>query len=90
MDNKIQKLYKIGLVSSSSLDGYMNELQQTDKQIKKVLEEVGVDRLVSSYDRDYYWTWFFSWNLSDELILYALSVLVYCSFSSLRVLSISI
>lgn len=71
MDNRIQKLYKIGLVSSSSLDSYMQDLQQTDKQIKKILEEVGVDRLVSSYDRDYYRTWSFSWNLSDELILFA-------------------
>lgn len=70
MDNRIQKLYKIGLVSSSSLDSYMSDIQQTDRHIKKILEELGVDRMVSSYDRDYYRTWSYSWKLSDELIMF--------------------
>ena len=73
MNNKIQKLYKLGLVSLSSLDSYMQDLQSTDKQIKKILEEIGSDRLVSSYDREYYKTWVSNWNLSDELILFGAS-----------------
>ncbi len=73
MNDKLQKLYKLGLVSINSLQGYISDLQSTDGTIKKLLDNLGIDRKVNSFDRDCYRTWSFNWGFSDELVEYAAS-----------------
>lgn len=69
MNNIVQRYYKLGLVSTQSIEQYMNLILQNDERIKQILEKVGLVRSVSSYDRDFYKTWTESWGFSHEQIL---------------------
>lgn len=71
MNTVIQKFYKLGLVSTNSIEQYISQVVRADDQIKVVLDSVGLIRSVSSYDRDFYKTWTNSWGFSDEQILLA-------------------
>ena len=68
LDSTILKLYKLGVVSIEAIEQYMSELITQDKEIKNILEKLGIARLVTNQDRAYYKTWTQVWNLSDELI----------------------
>lgn len=69
MNTVVQKFYKLGLVSTNSIEQYISLIVQADEQIKLVLDKVGLVRSVSSYDREFYKTWTNSWGFSDEQIL---------------------
>ena len=68
LDSTILKLYKLGIVSVESISQYMNELISLDKEIKEILEKLGISRLVTNQDRTYYKTWTQIWNISPMLI----------------------
>ncbi|HEY8424262.1 MAG TPA: DnaD domain protein [Clostridia bacterium] len=70
MNDLVNKFYKQGLVSASSIISHLERLSETDKKIKRVFETLQIDRNITSWDRDSYRTWTYSWGLSDELILY--------------------
>lgn len=69
MHTIVQKFYKLGLVSASSIEQYITSVIKLDDQIKIILEKVGLVRSVSSYDRDYYKTWINNWGFTDSQIL---------------------
>lgn len=69
MNTVIQKFYKLGLVSTKSIEQYISLVVKTDEQIKIILDNVGLIRSVSSYDREFYKTWVNNWGFSDEQIL---------------------
>lgn len=69
MNTVVQKFYKLGLVSVESIEQYISSVIKSDEQIKQILDNVGLLRSVSSYDRDFYKTWTHSWGFSDEQIL---------------------
>ena len=69
MNTIVQKFYKLGLVSASSIEQYISSVLKTDEQIKLILDSVGLIRSVSSYDRDYYKTWVNNWGFTDEQIM---------------------
>lgn len=75
MNDTIEKFYSLGLVSIESINQYFGEILQTDSEIKKILSLVGLNRNVSSWDRDFYRTWTFTWNFTTDIIEYA------CSFA---------
>lgn len=68
MDTIIQKFFKLGLTSIESINEYIDGIVATDGIIKKLLDELGISRNVSGYDRDLYGTWTKTWQLSDEII----------------------
>lgn len=68
LDSTVLKLYKLGVVSMEAIEEYMQELISLDKEIKEILEKLGISRMVTNQDRTYYKTWKQDWNLSSELI----------------------
>ena len=75
MNDTVEKFYSLGLTGVESINQYFGEILQTDGYIKKILSLVGLNRNVSSWDRDFYRTWTFTWNFSNNIIEYA------CSFA---------
>jgi DnaD/phage-associated family protein len=72
LDDKITKLYKLGLISLDSITNYINNLSMIDESIKQILSNLKInDRLVNERDRNYYSTWTNDWNLPIDLINYA-------------------
>lgn len=71
MNLVIEKLYKLGLVSLSSIQQYINELKGVDEQIKDILEKLGLTRRVTQRDREQFNTWLNIWNLSLDLLYFA-------------------
>lgn len=74
MDDLVAKMFKLGLVSLDALTQHISSLKKIDEQIKDILSSLGLNRLVTSFDRDFYSTWTTSWNMSDELINFAASI----------------
>lgn len=70
----ILKLYKLGIVSTEAIDGYLQNLSMQDKKIKEILEKLGITRNVINQDRDFFKTWTQNWNMTDELLDYACSL----------------
>lgn len=68
LDSTVLKLYKLGVVSMEAIEEYMQELISLDKEIKEILEKLGISRMVTNQDRTYYKTWKQDWNLSSEFI----------------------
>jgi len=71
LNDKIQKFFKLGILSSESLHAYLEEILHTDKQIQKILDKVMLPRKVNYLDREFYKTWINSWKMSNELIDYS-------------------
>ena len=65
----IQKFYKLGLVSTQSIEQYISSILKVDDAIKQVLEKTGLMRSVSNFDREYFKAWTKNWNFSLEQIL---------------------
>lgn len=76
LNNIIQKMYKLGLVSIQSIKEYIASLSQIDQEIKEILTELGLSRNVNSFDREFYTTWKNNWNFDSEIIKYATSLAV--------------
>lgn len=76
MDEIISKYYANGLVSLDAIEEYVRGTLSTDKKIKMILEKLGLSRQVTSWDRDFYHTWTYSWNFDEEMIDYAISLSV--------------
>jgi len=74
MDEKINKFYKLGLISTESINQYMDSLAKTDGEIKELLIKLGIDRKVNSIDRKNYKTWVVDWKINNELINYAVDL----------------
>lgn len=74
MEQSIQKFYKLGLVSVSSIDNHLSEVIATDNKIKEYLNKLNIDRRVNSFDRSFYRTWTYSYKFGDDIIDYALSL----------------
>lgn len=68
MNEVVLKLYKLGIVSISSINQYIDGLVSTDNSIKEILNTLGLVRRVNSADRDFYKTWSNDWNFSDDII----------------------
>ncbi|MGN1162733.1 MAG: DnaD domain protein [Christensenellales bacterium] len=74
MDDLVAKMFKLGLVSFDALTQHITSLREIDSKIKEILENLGLSRLVNSFDRDFYSTWTNSWNMGEDLINYACSI----------------
>ena len=70
MNETVKNLYKLGLITLTSIIEYIKNVTETDKFIKKIHELSGISRKINSWDRENVETWR-SWNFTDELILEA-------------------
>ena len=73
LNNKIQKFFKLGLVTTEALHSYLNQIVETDNEIQEILDTLSLPRKVNYIDRELFKTWK-SWNISKELIDYASSL----------------
>lgn len=71
MNSTVNKFYKQGLVSADSISEFLQASIAADEEIKKLFAVMNISRSVTSRDRDFYRTWTHSWNISEELLLYA-------------------
>ena len=71
MNTVVEKFYKQGLLTSQSIDEYLQAQIELDVKIKKIIEKTGRTRSVTSTDREYYRTWTVTWGFTDDVILYA-------------------
>lgn len=69
MNTVVQKFYKLGLVSTEAIAQYFEHILAEDNKIKQILDETGLLRSVSSFDRELYKTWTENWNYSHEEII---------------------
>lgn len=74
MNAQIAKFYKRGLVSMASLEGHIDRSKATDELINRVFAELKLDKNITSWDRDFYRTWTYSWGMSQDLLLYCASL----------------
>lgn len=74
MNAQIAKFYKRGLVSLSSLQQHIDRSKAADEQIRQVFDELKLDKNISSWDRDFYRTWTYSWGMSQDIVLYCASL----------------
>jgi DnaD/phage-associated family protein len=74
MDAAVAGFYQKGLLTKEDIDAFKAEAAGADGVIKKLLDIAGVQRNVSSWDRDFYRTWTYSWSLPLPVIEYAASI----------------
>jgi hypothetical protein len=72
LDKLILKLYKLGIVNEEAINQYITDLIQEDKQIKQILESLGLFRNITSQDREFLKTWKYSWFISEPLLQLAI------------------
>jgi len=71
MNDVIGKFYKLGLISSESINKYLENLLRNDDRIKTILDKAGIMKNITNSDRNYYKIWSEEWGFSDEIIKYA-------------------
>ena len=69
----MQKFYKLGLLTVSSLQNYFAGILSQDEEIKEILSLCGAERQVNSFDRDFYRNWKENWKFPVEVIKEAAS-----------------
>ena len=74
MDDYIQKFYKLGIISESSLLQYLEDIKVKDEKIYKIFELLGLTKKVRQTERAMYDIWTKEWKLDDELIKYSINL----------------
>lgn len=70
-NNHVMNMFKLGILTSESLDNYMQEIVKNDEFINNILNKLSLSRAVNSTDRTFYKTWLYDWKLNDDVIEYA-------------------
>ena len=71
MNQTVDKFYRQGLLSKNAIGEFMSDAVRRDEEIRAVLEEAGIDRPITSRDRDSYRTWTYTWKMPNDLIFHA-------------------
>ncbi len=70
MNRTVERFYKLGLTDVNGINQYIGQILERDKEIKKLLEALGLLRNVNVSDRNSYKLWKEEWDISDELLFY--------------------
>lgn len=73
LNTKVQQFFKLGLITTTAINTYLEELTLFDNKIQNILDEFGLARVVNKFDRSYYNTWINEWNINDEVLSYAIA-----------------
>lgn len=76
MNKVLIKFQKLGILTEQSLAQYFNEVLSVDKQIKSLLENIGLSRNVNQFDRDKFKVWTEIWKLPQDIIDYACTLAI--------------
>jgi DnaD/phage-associated family protein len=71
LNQTVEKFYKLGLISADAIVQYTNAVVSEDDNIRKVLDELGLVRIIASTDRTCYKNWTKNWGFNFDVILYA-------------------
>ncbi len=71
LNDFIDKLYNMGVVSIDAFKQYTLGLGKLDQQISQVLSSIGLKRNVNNQDRDLYKRWTIAWGMPNDVIMYA-------------------
>ncbi len=74
LNSELMRLYNLGAITMSTISKYFGEMDNVDKAISGVLAAGGIERAVTSRDRDNYRTWTYSWGFSQGMLLHAASL----------------
>lgn len=73
MELRIDKFFKLGLVTLEAINEYIADIINIDENIKKILEKLQLARQVNSNDRYMYNLWTNTYNINENLLDYAIS-----------------
>ncbi len=76
MNSIVQKFYKLGLLTLISLEKYINQILEEEEKLKDILSIIDSNKVITSFDREFYKNWKYNWNMSNDLIKYAASLSV--------------
>ncbi len=76
LNNNINSMYKLGILTLASLDSYMQDIVKNDNVIADMLGKLGINRGVIAGDRSMFKVWLYDWNLNKEIIDYAVDLSV--------------
>lgn len=71
MDERVNKFYKLGLLSQSAFNEYMQGILAEDNEIKNILTSLNISRSVTPFDRANFKTWKDAWKIDGSLIIHA-------------------
>lgn len=74
VNDKIQKFFKLGILTVDALHNHLENILSIDKQIQKILDGCGLLRKVNFLDRELFKTWTTVWSFPLEMILHASSL----------------
>lgn len=74
MDAVVEKFYKLGLLSLEAIEKHLSDLLANDEEIRQLLITLGEERAVNKWDREFYQNWITNWNISPELLAYAVTL----------------
>ena len=69
MDEKINKFFKLGLISAEAIEQYLQGVLAVDAKIRSILDALGLLRNVTSSDRELYKIWTEDWAMPYDLLL---------------------
>lgn len=72
LDNIVNKIFKLGIITANAIDIYINELNCFDNKIEEIINEFGLNRNVNKFDRAFYNTWINDWKIPTSLLEYAI------------------
>ena len=70
MNNILNKLFKLGIINTSSYLQYINDNLALDNTIKEILSTMNLNRNVNNLDRSFYQTWTSDWGFDISVIMY--------------------
>ncbi|MBQ3235608.1 MAG: DnaD domain protein [Clostridia bacterium] len=70
MNDTVNKLYKLGLITVQSITLFIEQHNKNDEFIEKILAYAGTQRKANAWDRENLENWR-SWNFTDDMILEA-------------------
>ena len=73
-NNTIQNMFKAGVLTSASVDNYLEDIVKMDGYIGNILQTLGIDRGVISSDRTMYKVWMYEWGMSSDILDYAVEI----------------
>ena len=74
LNNLIMNLFKLGVLTSASVDNYIEDIVKMDGVIVNILNDLGINRGVISSDRAVYKVWLYDWNITSEILQYAIEL----------------
>lgn len=74
MDKVIGKFFRAGITTTAALDDFVSQKIADDKQIKNILVRLNITREPNQFDRDCFTTWTQTWNFSEDIINYVITL----------------